>query len=591
MSQCCTLHELIQQIKAQKKEFYLTNIYAILSTLIVLPLPLLIPMLIDELLLKHPSYLTHFATSLGLSQQWQIVLAVTILSIGCRVLAFYLNNQKTIHATIITQKLNYALRERILHHLHKVSLSEYEMLKSGTISSKTIQDVETISSFVSSAVKDAIPSLIMLIGIGAILLWMNWALTLVVFLIVPLMLFVSKYLGRLNRQYIKAKNESYQRYIELLNDTIELFSQVRASNQEKNFFDILKSKAQDIQTSSINLSTKSTIITNTTHLIMSSFIDIFRALGIIAVLYSNLTIGMMIAFLFYLSTITSPMQKLMNIIISYQKISPAIKRVQEILDMSQEPTYPQIHNPFIGQKTIGLELQDISFGYHPDKQILHNINIKVPKGKKIALIGASGSGKSTIANIIVGLYTPSKGKILYDDIPIEQIGLPIVREHVALMLQNTLFFNDTIRANLTLFRDIDEDSIYHALKIAKLDEFVNSLEEKIDTPIGKNGIKLSGGQKQRLAIARVLLSQPKIIIFDEATSALDNQTEYDLYQTLNSYIQDITTVIIAHRTSTIKQADYIYIIEKGHIKAQGNYQELYQQGFIKDDFDTKDDIC
>jgi len=588
----CTLDNIIKQIKAQKKDFYKTNLFAILSTLILLPLPLLIPVLIDEILLNHPSHITNIAHSLGITKEWQIVLSITILSILLRVIAYYLNNKKTLYATTVVQKINYLLRYQILHHLQRVSLSEYESLKSGTISSKTIQDVETISGFVSAVVMDALPSVVMLVGIGAILIYMNWVLTLVVFLLVPLMLVISKYLGRLNRRYVKEKNEAYQSYLELLNDTIELFSQVRASNQEQNFFDILKQRAKDIKTSSVKLSVKSTVINNTTGLMMSSLIDIFRALGIIAVLYSDLSVGMMIAFLFYLSTITSPMHKLMGIIISYQKITPAMQRIQEILDMPQEPHYPHLHNPFKDKTTVSIKLQNISFAYQNNKQVLHDINIDAPKGKKIALIGSSGSGKSTIAHIMVGLYTPQKGTVLYDDIPIEQIGLPIVREHVALMLQNTLFFNDTIRANLTLSYDIEEELIYDALKTARLYEFVTSLEDGLDTPIGKNGIKLSGGQKQRLAIARLLLSNPKVIIFDEATSALDNQTEYNLYETLNQHIQDITTIIIAHRTTTIKQADYIYIIDSGHIKAQGTYQELHQKGLIKDDFDTtKDNIC
>jgi ATP-binding cassette subfamily C protein len=587
MSQSCTLQSLIKQIKSQKRLFWQTNIYAVLSTLLLLPLPMLIPLLIDEILLNHPGKITQILSNISITKEWQIVAITTLLSLVLRVLAYYINNLKTISSTKITQKINYLLRYRILHHLQRVSIKEYESLKSGSISSKTIQDVETISGFVSSVVTDFVPSMIMLLGVGTILVWMNWQLSVAIFVLVPTMLVVAKYLGRLNRQYVRKKNEAYQSYTELLNDTIELFSQVRASNQEKNFFDMLKKRAKDIENSSIQLSAKSTIITNTTNLFMSALIDIFRALGIIAVVYSDLSVGMMIAFLFYLSTIMTPMNKLMGIIISYQKITPAMKRIQEILDMQQEPHYPHLKNPFVDKKTLSVSLQNISFEYLPNKPILKDITIEAPAGKKIALIGASGSGKSTIAHIMVGLYSPQQGDILYDGISIREIGLPVVRANVALMLQNSLFFNDTIKANLTLSQDIDDQTIYDALKAAKLYEFVISLPDRLDTPIGKNGIKLSGGQKQRLAIARLLLSQPKVIIFDEATSALDNQTEYDLYQTLNTHIEGITTIIIAHRDTTIKQADYIYIIQDGSIKAQGTYEELSSLGLIQNDFDNQ----
>jgi ATP-binding cassette subfamily C protein len=585
MSQKCTLKDIIKQIKSQKKDFWLTNLYAIVATLMLLPLPMLIPLLIDEMLLKHPAKITSTMQTIGIKEDYQIILIVLLITILLRVGAFYLNTLKTIHATTIIQKINYMLRDRILHHLQRVSMQEYEMLKSGTISSKSIQDVESISSFVSSIVSDALPSLIMLGGVGMILLWMNWQLTIFIFILIPSLLVISKFLGRMNRNELKAKNEAYQSYTEMVHDTIELFSQVRVSNQEKNFFDILKSKAKDIETNNIKFTKKSTIINNTTSLIMQSSIDLLRAFGIIAVLYSNLSIGMMIAFLFYLSNIISPMHKLMGIVISYQKITPAMQRIESIFAMSTEPHYHSIKNPFDNQQTVGLELKDISFSYDGKKDVLQDINIQAKPSQKIALIGPSGGGKSTIAHIIIGLYTPKQGQVLYDGIPIEEIGLTTVRENVSLMLQQALFFNDTIRMNLTLGKDIDDDTIFQALKTSKLYDFVSSLDNSLDTLIGKNGIKLSGGQKQRLAIARVLLSKPKLIIFDESTSALDNQTEYDLYDTLNKHINNITTIIIAHRTTTIKQADYIYIVENGKIKAKGDYNTLKSQNLIKDDFD------
>ncbi|MDQ7047833.1 MAG: ATP-binding cassette domain-containing protein [Sulfurovum sp.] len=153
------------------------------------------------------------------------------------------------------------------------------------------------------------------------------------------------------------------------------------------------------------------------------------------------------------------------------------------------------------------------------------------------------------------------------------------------MLQQALFFNDSIRMNLTLSKKKSDDEIYTALKAAQLEDFVKQLEEGLETPIGKNGIRLSGGQRQRLAIARLILSDPKIVIFDEATSALDNATEFHLYETLAPFLKGRTTIIIAHRTTTIKQADYIYLIEEGRVRAEGSYAELEEKGLIKEDFD------
>ncbi|MBN2249666.1 MAG: ATP-binding cassette domain-containing protein, partial [Campylobacterales bacterium] len=309
-------------------------------------------------------------------------------------------------------------------------------------------------------------------------------------------------------------------------------------------------------------------------------------LGVVVVAYSDLSVGMMIAFLFYLSTLTSPVQKLMGLVISYQNTKPALKRINALLELKQEPHYPHEQNPFEGVPSTMVTLKDVSFVYPGGKAMLSHVSIEAKRGEKIALIGPSGGGKSTIAQILIGLYRHQSGEVSYGGVPIEQIGLPVVRENVALMLQESLFFNDTIRMNLTLGREIDDERIYEALRAAKLEEFVRGLEEGLESRIGKNGIRLSGGQKQRLAIARLILSDPKVVIFDEATSALDNATEHQLYAALEAFLSERTTIIIAHRTTTIRQAEYLYLIEEGKVKAEGSYATLYAQGLIREDTDA-----
>jgi len=314
-------------------------------------------------------------------------------------------------------------------------------------------------------------------------------------------------------------------------------------------------------------------------------VDIFRALGIAAVAYSDLTIGMMIAFLFYLSTLVAPIQQLMGLVISYQSTKPALERINALLSLSQEPHYPHEADPFADVRTTSVELRNISFDYGNGKQVLHDISLKAKAGQKIALIGPSGSGKTTIAQIMVGFYPAHSGEILYGNVPIERIGLSVVRENAALMLQQALFFDDTIRINLTLSREINDEEIYEALRAAQLERFIQNLKDGLETRIGKNGIRLSGGQRQRLAIARLILSNPKIVILDEATSALDNTTEFHLYETLAPFLKGRTTIIIAHRTGTIQQADSIYLIEEGRVKAEGSYAVLQSKGLIREDFD------
>lgn len=587
MTRLYSLKRLRQQIFAQKKEFWATTLYGMVSTLLLLPIPMLIPLLIDEVLLGHPGNMTAFlSTAFGNSEAWFLVLVTVICVLILRMGAFVFSNKQSFYAIKITQKISYLLRHRILHHLERVCLYEYETLKSGGVASKTIQDVEGVSSFSGGFVSTFFSAVLMLIGIAAVMFWMNWVLAVLIFVLNPFFLAFSKLLGKKTGELLRRQYKAYEVYNELLNETLELFIQVRASNQEKNFFGLILGQAKEIEDASIEYGQKAMVAQRSSGLLTNTVIDLFRALGVIVVAYSDLSVGMMIAFLFYLSTLNTPVQQLMGLVISYQNTKPALERINALLDLQQEPHYPHEQNPFEGVKSTSVTLKDLSFSYPGGKELLAHINIEARRGEKIALIGPSGSGKSTIAQILVGLYRHQSGEVSYGGVPIEQIGLPVVRENVALMLQESLFFNDTIRMNLTLAKEISDERIYKALRSAKLEAFVRGLDEGLESKIGKNGIRLSGGQKQRLAIARLILSDPKVVIFDEATSALDNATEYHLYETLETFLQERTTIIIAHRTTTIKQADYIYLIEEGRVQAKGRYEELYSRGLIKEDMDA-----
>ena len=370
----------------------------------------------------------------------------------------------------------------------------------------------------------------------------------------------------------------------MLSEILELYMQVRASNQEHTFFGILKAKAKNIRDASLDYGYRSSVAHSSTTLLTNLVVDIFRALGIAFVAYTDLSIGMMLGFLFYLSAIVPPVQQLLGLAVTFQSVKPSIARLNLCLQMAHEPNYPHLENPFKDVATTSIDLRNVSFAFADGKTVLRDISLHVEPGQKIALIGPSGAGKTSIAQMLVGFYPPQSGVIEYGGVPIEKIGLPVVRENVALMLQDSLFFNDTIRMNLTLERTVDEDRIFDALRAARLEDFVRGLDSGLDTLIGKNGIRLSGGQRQRLAIARLILSDPKIVIFDEATSALDNETEVKLYETLAPFLKARTTIIIAHRTTTIKQADYIYLVSEREIMFGGTFEELNRLGLIREEF-------
>lgn len=440
MTRLYTFKSLYKQIKTQKSDFWYTNIYGVIATLLLLPIPMLIPLLIDEVLLNHPGKMTETISLFFTNPEvWVYITVILFVVLVLRLMAFFFNNKKTFYATKISEKISYLLRHRILHHLERVSLSEYETIKSGGIASKTVQDVESVSSFAGQAVTTVLSASLMLVGIAAVMFWMNWVLALLVFVLNPFFLGFSRMIGRKTGELLRRQHEAYDFYHELLNETLELFIQVRASNQERSFFTLLQGRAKEIERTSLEYGYQASVAQSSSTLLTNTVVDIFRALGIAAVVYSDLSIGMMIAFLFYLSTLVSPIQQLMGLVMAYQYTNPALKRINALLSLSQEPHYPHEMHPFKEKETTSVALEKLNFAYDNGRQVLHDISLKAKSGQKIALIGASGSGKTTIAQIMVGFYPSHTGSIFYGDVPIEKIGLPVVRENVALMLQQALF--------------------------------------------------------------------------------------------------------------------------------------------------------
>jgi ATP-binding cassette subfamily C protein len=229
-------------------------------------------------------------------------------------------------------------------------------------------------------------------------------------------------------------------------------------------------------------------------------------------------------------------------------------------------------------KKVDISIKNLSFSYKEDKLTLKDISFDIKSGEKIAIIGASGSGKTTIAHIIAGFYSKTSGDILYNNISINDLDRQSLRENIFLVLQMPILFNNSLRFNITMGNEnISDEEIFKALKIAQLYDSVESMPNKLDTLVGKHGIRLSGGQRQRLSIARMIIANPAVVIFDESTSALDVHTETKLFSELEEFLKDKTVITIAHRLSTVKNADMIYVIDDGVLVQSGNHKELEEK--------------
>ncbi|MCG8100685.1 MAG: ABC transporter ATP-binding protein/permease, partial [Candidatus Thiodiazotropha taylori] len=254
----------------------------------------------------------------------------------------------------------------------------------------------------------------------------------------------------------------------------------------------------------------------------------------------------------------------------------ALSRINALMQVDLEPCYPHKQNPFEGKKTVSLRLQDLKFAYGDGPPVLNGVELNIAAGEKVAFVGASGGGKTTLVQIILGLYPVKSGHVYFDDVPVEEIGMDIVRDHVATVLQHPALLNDSVRINLTLGRDIDDEKLWQALEIAQLKNTVMEMEQGLETLVGRFGVRLSGVRGPRKTIARMVLTDPSVVILDEATSALDTTTEGNLHSALQTFLDGRTTIIIAHRLSAVKQADRVLVFEDGLVVEEGRHDELIE---------------
>ena len=419
--------------------------------------------------------------------------------------------------------------------------------------------------------------MLLIIGIISVLFWLHWKLALIIVFLNPLVVFVTLRMGKYIKELKKNENSAFSVFQQSLTETLDGIQQIRASNREQFFFSRLANQAKKVRDHSAQFSWKSDAASRLSFLVFLTGFDIFRAVAMVTVVLSDLSIGQMFAVFGYLWFLMNPVQDVLNINYAWFGAKAALTRINTLADLKSEPNYPHEVDPFKDKHTVSVRAENITFAYGEKRPVLKGVNLTIPAGQKIALAGASGGGKSTFVQVLLGLYQPQQGTLYFDDEPVTRIGLDIVRENVATVLQHPALFNDTVRMNLTLGQTINDNDLWKALEIAQLKETIKDLDEALDTIVGKQGVRLSGGQRQRLAIARMILSNPKVVILDEATSSLDTETERNLHEALSEFLKDRTTLIIAHRLSAVRQADHIFVFEDGHIIEQGKHDDLLQK--------------
>ncbi|EKO3549430.1 ABC transporter ATP-binding protein [Vibrio fluvialis] len=571
---------LITQVKKHKSKLLYANAIAIAATLISVPIPLLMPLMVDEVLLNQPG--TGLAVmNKWLPSDWQTptgyIMFTLLLVVLMRAASQLLNIVQNRQFTLVSKTITFQMRSKMIDKLGRISIKQYETRGSGGINAHLITDIETIDQFIGTTLSKFLISFLTVIGTAIVLLWLEWRLGLFILLVNPIVIYFSRKLGSKVKHLKKRENQAFERFQNRLVETLDGIYQLRAANKEREFLAQLTSHADEVRNHADKYAWQSEAAGRLSFLLFLLGFELFRAVAMLMVVFSDLTIGQIFAVFGYLWFMLSPVQELLGIQFSWYSAKAALTRINELLQLEEEHRPLSKVNPFTDDREVEVSISHVNFSYDGEHKVLDDLSLEIPAGKKVALVGASGGGKSTLIQLLIGVYRANSGEIRYNGETCDDISFDVIRSQIAVVLQQPVLFNDTLRHNLTLGSDHDELSLWRALDIAQMQDVITKLNQGLDTQIGRNGIRLSGGQRQRLAIARMILSNPKFVILDEATSALDTATEAALHKALTEFLHGRTTLIVAHRLSAVKQADLIYVLEDGHVSQSGTHGELVEQ--------------
>ncbi|HCH5320365.1 TPA: ABC transporter ATP-binding protein [Vibrio parahaemolyticus] len=571
---------LITQVKKHKSKLILANLIAIVATLISVPIPLLMPLMVDEVLLDKPASGLSGMNAV-LPEAWHTptgyIFFTLFLVVLMRAASQALNIVQSRQFTLVSKTITFEMRSKMIDKLGRISIRQYETKGSGGINAHLITDIETIDQFVGSTLAKFVISFLTVIGTAIVLLWLDWRLGLFILLVNPIVIYFSRKLGSMVKHLKRKENHSFEIFQNRLVETLDGIYQLRAANKEREFLQQLKESANQVRVDADKYAWQSEAAGRVSFLLFLIGFELFRAVAMLMVMFSDLTIGQIFAVFGYLWFMLSPVQELLGIQFSWYSAKAALKRINDLLELEEEDRPVSKVNPFNETREVDVKIEHVDFSYNNENKVLDDLSLHIPAGKKVALVGASGGGKSTLIQLLIGVYRQNAGSIRFNDELTEDIGFEAIRDKIAVVLQQPILFNDTLRHNLTLGGHFDEMSLWRALEVAQLQDVISQLNHGLDTQIGRNGIRLSGGQRQRLAIARMVLSNPQFVILDEATSALDTATEAALHKALTEFLRGRTTLIVAHRLSAVKQADLIYVLEDGKVTQTGTHGELVEQ--------------
>jgi subfamily B ATP-binding cassette protein MsbA len=476
------------------------------------------------------------------------------------------------------QRLIAEMRRQVQRHVGLLSVSYYDENRSGTLVARIMTDVEGVRNLVGTGLVEFVGGLLTAVLAFLYLLHLSVAVTLTVFTVMGVFVFVLQYGFRVIRPIFRERAiinaDVTGRLTESLGG-VRVIKGYHAEEREADVFAVGVGRLLDNVMKSLTMTSALGAISTTA---MGLVFAIVMGLGGHLVFAKTWTTGTYFQYNMFLVFMIAPIFQIVNIGTQLTEAFAGLDRTNEImaeLEENQDPRRTLKLPPIRGN----VRFENVEFAYDPDKPVLHGVNFTAEPGTVTALVGSSGSGKSTMISLLCAFHTPTTGRVLVDDVDLAHVNLDTFRTQLGVVLQESFLFDGTIRENILFSKpDATEEQFLFACRTARVDEFAERFPEAYDTLVGERGVKLSGGQRQRLSIARALLASPRILILDEATSSLDSESEAMIQAGLGQLMQGRTTFVIAHRLSTIRRADQILVVEQGLIVEQGNHAELFALG-------------
>lgn len=549
---------LMRETKPPLPLFVVAIVLSLLSTLVSLVIPMFTKNLVDGFSLS----------SISGSQILWIGAAFIGMSVASGVSIFLLN--------YTGQRMVASLRDRLWKKMLRLPVSYFDNTRTGESVSRMTNDTGILKTLISEQVSGFISGIISILGAVAVLFYLNWKMTLVMSAVIPLAALILVPLGRTMYKISLAMQDETASFTAALSQVLSEIRLVKASNAERQEYESGNQAIGRLLSFGVREGKVMAWISPFMAFVMMMLLVVVIGYGGMQVANGGLSAGELVAFILYLVQIVMPMTQLTTFFTQLQKAKGATERILQTLDAEEEP-FDQGQE--ITKADQPLIVDGVTFAYNPEEPVLQDVSFTMEPGTVTAVVGPSGGGKTTLFALLERFYTPQQGSIRLGDAPIDSFSLRSWRGMIGYVSQESPIIAGTIRENLCygIEREVSEAELKRAAEMAYADGFIAELPNGFDTDVGERGVKLSGGQRQRIAIARALLRDPSILMLDEATSSLDSRSEIVVQKALNNLMKGRTTIVIAHRLSTVIGADQLIFIEKGKVTGRGTHEQLLRQ--------------